>query len=81
MNFVPRAKVPFHVTKENIVEGFGKKVSASGKAGYTVADFKVDDYLVVGDTDGAVHVYDYRTLGHLKTFKRHLGPILAIKID
>jgi hypothetical protein len=37
--------------------------------------------LVVGDDSGAIHIYDYKTLGHLKTFKKHLGPILAVKID
>ena len=37
--------------------------------------------MVVGDDSGAIHIYDYKTLGHLKTFKKHLGPILAIKID
>jgi hypothetical protein len=35
----------------------------------------------VGDDSGTLHVYDYKTLGHLKTFKRHAGPILTIKID
>lgn len=35
----------------------------------------------MADDAGALHVYDYKNLGHLKTFKKHLGPILAIKID
>ncbi len=46
-----------------------------------MSDYKNQDYLVVGDTDGSIHLYDFKTLGHLKSFKRHLGPILAIKID
>jgi WD40 repeat protein len=82
MNFVSKGKKPFHVTKENIVEGFGKKISSVHKnTAFTVCDFKTDDYVVIGDTDGSLHIYDYKTLGHLKSFKKHLGPILTIKID
>jgi len=77
-----RGKTPFHVTKDNIVEGFGKKIGNVNKNGaFTVSDFKNDDYVVVGDSEGALHIYDFRTQGHLKTFKRHMGPILSIKID
>jgi hypothetical protein len=79
---VSKGKQPFHVTKENIVEGYGKKIGNVHKnTAFTVCDFKIDDYVVVGDTEGGLHIYDYRTLGHLKSFKKHLGPILAIKID
>lgn len=82
MNFLSKGKTPFHVTKENIVEGFGKKIANANKtASFTVSDFKNQDYLVIGDTDGSIILYDFKTLGHLKSFKRHMGPILAIKID
>jgi len=37
--------------------------------------------VAIGDDNGALHIYDFKTLGHLKTIKRHLGAILAIKIN
>lgn len=37
--------------------------------------------MFVGDNKGALHVYDWRLLAHVKTFSEHQGPILAIKID
>ena len=41
----------------------------------------MQEYIAIGDTEGSIHIYDYKTLGHLKSFKKHVGPILAIKID
>jgi hypothetical protein len=48
---------------------------------FTVLDYVENDFIAVADDTGAMNIYDYNNLGHLKTFKKHLGPILTIKID
>lgn len=37
--------------------------------------------MFVGDETGALHIYDWKYLAHLKTVKKHEAPILSIKVD
>lgn len=82
MNYLNKTKTPYHVNKNGEIEGYGKKINKSGKNNlFTVIDYQQNDFIVTGDDTGTLNIYDYHNLGHLKTFKKHLGPILTIKID
>lgn len=39
-----------------------------------------NEWVFVGDDRGALHVYDWKFLSHVKTFHEHEAPILAIKV-
>lgn len=38
-------------------------------------------WVFVGDDKGALHVYDWKFLSHVKSFHEHEAPILAIKVS
>lgn len=38
-------------------------------------------WIFVGDDQGALHVYDWKFLAHVKSFHEHAAPILTIKVS
>lgn len=62
--------------------GLGKKVKQINKGSKLTRCAVIDHkWVFVGDDRGALHVYDWKFLAHVKSFHEHEAPILAIKVS
>lgn len=73
---------PYHIDVEGAVSGFGKKVRQITKgARLTRCEVIEKKWVFIGDDSGALHVYDWKYLSHVKTFHEHEAAILSIKVS
>jgi hypothetical protein len=80
--YMKENNAPFHIDLEGSIVGFGKKVRHINKGSkLTKCEVINGKWVFVGDDRGALHVYDWKFLSHVKTFHEHQAPVLAIRVS